>query len=73
MDAPQDRDPLPKPLLEAQILYPHIRETLARMQKLEIEMAALAARIRWQIYLGYDERAVEFVKKLDTRPDQRVN
>lgn len=43
------------------------------MQKLEIEMAALAARIRWQIYLGYDERAVEFVKKLDTRPDQRVN
>ena len=40
-------------------------ETIARLKELEAEMSELVARIRWQMFLGYDQASVEFVRKLD--------
>lgn len=49
--------------------YSNVEETLKRLHKLEAEVAELIARIKWNRYLGYDKRGIEFVKHLQLGKD----
>jgi len=51
----------------ARFQHVQIKETLARLKKLEAELSELAIRMRWQAYLGYDQTSVEFLNRLDLR------
>jgi hypothetical protein len=42
---------------------------MVRLRKLDAELAELIARTKWEMYLGYDARAVDFVKKLELPAD----
>ena len=51
----------------ARFKHVQAKETLARLKELEAEVSELVTRLRWQMYLGYDQASVEFLKKLDLR------
>ncbi len=66
MNSPHESE-LPGRMNAARFQRVQAQETLARLKELEAELGELVTRLRWQMYLGYDQASVEFLKKLDLR------